>query len=171
MATTISLKLARTLVQSLDDLFMSKNGLAERTFTSKVYPSVDEATEALNKHMESVNSLNKEITELKFALRAKVGEANARFGINDLTLKLAKTEQLQAKNFTSKAQHMVKVLSATAPVGHQMELLSVEVPNTTKQKLEISAIKDAINAKNATCKIELTSDEVKSISELLDVQL
>lgn len=163
----ISLKLARRLVQELQDLQNQKRSQAEFEIQNGIYPSVIEASLDKNHISAAAIAVHQELVSLRYYLRAKIGSANEISGINFLTCELAHLEE--NVNLPCSARYAVKIRNAAGLV--ETAVLAPSVRQNSELRLKIADLKDKISVLNSQTTIEVDDSVMKQITAYLGINI
>lgn len=163
----VSLKLARRLVQELQDLQNQKRSQAEFDIQNGVYPSILEANLQKDQIASTAIALHQELVGLRYYLRGKIGSANETSGINFLTCELAHLEE--NVNLPCSGRYVVKLRNAAGLIENAV--LAPSVRQNSELRLKIADLKDKISVLNSQTTIEVDDSVMKQITAYLGINI
>lgn len=165
---SVSLKLARRLVQELYDLQNQKRGEAEFQIQNTIYSCQAEAEQTRNKVADAAIATHLELLNLRYALRDAIGTANQMSGINSLTCQLAELEE--QVNLPCSARYGVKIRN---PITGLVEtaILAPQPKQGSELRLKIANLKDKISVINSQTTIEVDESVMQQITAYLGINI
>lgn len=163
----ISLKLARRLVQELQDLQNQKRQQADFEIQNVVYSSVIDATLDKDHITQRAVAIHQELVSLRYYLRGKIGSANEASGINFLTCELAHLEE--NVNLPCSARYVVKIRNSAGLI--EAAALAPSVRQNSELRLKIADLKDKISVLNSQTTVEVDEHVMQQITAFLGINI